>query len=160
MSVQIDDYQYHENYQLKSNNIKEIKIRNNSKIYFRILFVVFFILLSQSDKLRSLINEKFSKNNFDIIFPKLNLNDNYIPTLTEIFNSRELFISEAEVTREYVHFVKKINQTNLNIEKINSLQKPFFLEKDYFIPSKNKYNYTQFAKLCLEKKLLLYIFIN
>ncbi len=56
--------------------------------------------------MRSLINEKFSKKNFDKIFPKLNLNDNYIPTLTKIFNSRELFISKAEVTREYIHFVK------------------------------------------------------
>ena len=154
MLGEIDDNLNHENYQLKINNLKEKKSITNREIYCRILFAIFFILLSQSDKLRSLINEKFSNNNFDKILPKLNLNDNYIPALTEIFNSRELFISDAEVTREYIHFVKKINQTNVNIEKINSLQKPFVLEKDYFIPSKKKYNYTQFAKLCLEKKLI------
>ena len=154
MSNQIDDYQCHENYQLKTNNLKEIKTRINAKIYCRILFILFFILLSQSDKLSSLIQEQLSKNNFYKIYPKLKLNDNYIPSLTEIFNSRELFISDAKVTREYVHFVKKLNETNANIGKMNPLQKPLVLEKDYLAPSKNKFNYTQFAKLCLEKKLI------
>ena len=154
MSAEFDDYQYHENYQLKANNLKEINEGNNAKLYYRILFIVFFILLSQSDKLNSFIQEKIAKKNFYKIFPKLNLNDSYIPSLTEIFNSRELFISDVEVTREYVRFIKKINESNVNVGKINSLQKPFVLEKDYLIPSKNKYNYTQFAKLCLEKKLI------
>ena len=154
MSNEIDDYQCHENYQLKTNNLKEIKTRINAKIYCRILFILFFILLSQSDKLSSLIQEQLSKNNFYKIYPKLKLNDNYIPSLTEIFNSRELFISDAKVTREYVHFVKKLNETNANIGKMNPLQKPLVLEKDYLAPSKNKFNYTQFAKLCLEKKLI------
>ena len=154
MSNEIDDYQCHENYQLKTNNLKEIKTRINAKIYCRILFILFFILLSQSDKLSSLIQEQLSKNNFYKIYPKLKLNDNYIPSLTEIFNSRELFISDAKVTREYVHFVKKLNETNANIGKMNPLQKPLVLEKDCLAPSKNKFNYTQFAKLCLEKKLI------
>jgi hypothetical protein len=119
MSNEIDDYQCHENYQLKTNNLKEIKTRINAKIYCRILFILFFILLSQSDKLSSLIQEQLSKNNFYKIYPKLKLNDNYIPSLTEIFNSRELFISDAKVTREYVHFVKKLNETNANIGKMH-----------------------------------------
>ena len=54
-------------------------------------------------------NKNFSKSYFNDIYPKLNLNDdNILDDINKLFESRELFINEKNVTNEYIRYIRPI----------------------------------------------------
>ena len=65
-------------------------------------FVIFLILIFKKINLPN--------KEFDYLLPKINLENNSIPSIKQIFNSRQLFINNMNLTNEYVRYVRPINE--------------------------------------------------
>ena len=56
-------------------------------------------------------NKNYSISDFNDIYPKVNLNsDKIIEDLSELFESRELFISDGNITNEYIRYIRPLEQ--------------------------------------------------
>ncbi len=92
---------------------------------------------------------------FHDIFPKTNLNktDN-ITNLTDIFNSRELFINDKDLTNEYIKFIRPINEEeekNYTIKLYENVEPKDFINVTR--PSK-QYSFQEYYQLCKDEKLI------
>ena len=135
---------------------KEIKKNNNSRIIFNfsiigiILFFFYFIFYYYSKK-----NYIKYKKEFNNILPKVNLeNNNIVPSLEEIFNSRILYIPDANLTGEYIRYIRPINENEEEKYKKKYSEKETIISPEIFQKRKDQYDYKDFAKLCLEEKLI------
>ena len=54
--------------------------------------------------------DNFTSNNFSYILPRINLSDSRIPEKTEIFKSRILYINEQNVSKEYINYIRPIDE--------------------------------------------------
>ena len=54
--------------------------------------------------------KQYTITDFYDILPKTSLNGNNVYTTTELFQSRKLFINNKDITNEYIHFLRPINQ--------------------------------------------------
>ena len=87
------------------------------------------------------------------IFPKINSNET-ISNIENLFQSRELFINDNNITNEYIHFIRPINEAQ---EKNNIREKKYENIKPYGFwknPRPNQYNRTEFYNLCRKEQLL------
>ena len=99
-------------------------------------------------------NRNISDNiKFYDILPKISLEqNNNFSSLDEILNSRQLFINDADITKEYIRYIKKINDTN---EKKYRIKKSEIKPNDkYNIKRKDQYDYNEFVKLSMKEKLI------
>ena len=97
----------------------------------------------------------FKLNDFLDILPKTNIKSTKEPNLTEIFESRELFINNKNLTKEYIRFIKPLNQTEEKEYEIFKKKKKIRINRNNLLPKRNNIiNYIKFAKLCLEEKLM------
>ena len=111
------------------------KERNKNKILLLlitvfILVLIFFIIVTYTKIMKNIFykvikdkkysynkeHKKSSKNKnykkyFNNILPRLDLNNQTIPSLEEIFNSRILYIPDANLTGEYIRYLRPINET-------------------------------------------------
>ena len=99
-------------------------------------------------------NDIFTKINFNDILPKISLENNSIPSIEDIFNSRELFIYDTYLTRDYIKFIRPINEIEEVKYKKKYSENEEIISPEFFKKRKEQYNYLDFAKLCLEEKLL------
>ena len=53
---------------------------------------------------------QLNNNIFSNILPKINLSDNNIPELNEIFRSRIIYINELNVSSDYIHYIRPIDE--------------------------------------------------
>ena len=62
------------------------------------------------------------KKEFNDIIPRIDINDiNYIPTISELFTSRRLYINDKNITSEYISIIRAktlINEYNNNNETV------------------------------------------
>ena len=117
-------------------NNGNILINNNQKVY--------------SDK--SIKDSDFYK--YKNIFPHLTNDPNNIPSsIEEIFNARQLYIYDAQITPEYIQYIRPINET-----EEEKYKKPYFnqtiIDKNLFKKRDDQYNYVEFDKLALNEKLI------
>ena len=98
----------------------------------------------------------FKVKDFLDIIPKTSLESSGEPNLTEIFQSRELFINKNNLTKEYIRFIRPLNQTEEKEreELINKKKYRLVNTNNLFKKRKNSMNYINYAKLCLEEKLM------
>ena len=92
--------------------------------------------------------------NFNDILPKISLDNNSIPLIEEIFNSRKLFIYDTFLTKDYIKYIRPINETKEEKYKKKYSENEAKISPEIFKNRKEQYNYLDFAKLCLEEKLL------
>jgi len=119
-------------------------------ILLLLLFYLFFAYFN---------NKNINSKKFRKYFPKISLDNNTIPSLNDIFNSRELFIPESNLTREYIKYIRPINETEEEKYKKNYSKKAINFSQIIFKKRKDQYNYIEFAKICLKEKLIdSYIF--
>ena len=83
-------------------------------------------------------------------------NINNIPSsLEEIFNAREIYISDARITHDYIRYIRPINE--IDEEKY---KKPYtennktIIDKDIYKKRDDQYNYVEFCNLALDEKLI------
>ena len=128
---------------------------------FIIILTIYFIIF-RNKKINALESVtkveilEIDKNNntysgFEDMIPRTSLNNNTVPYLYELFNSRELFIEEKKMTRKYIEYIRPINQTEEEQYKIIHHE---LVKLDNFDKREDEYDYLEFAKICLEEKLI------
>ena len=139
-------------------NILNYKIRILKLIiiffFFKNIFNSYFIYNKPNVNNKTNFNDIFTKINYDDILPKISLKNNSIPSIEDIFNSRELFIYDTYLTRDYIKFIRPINEIEEVKYKKKYSENEEIISPEFFKKRKDQYNYLDFAKLCLEEKLL------
>ena len=132
----------------------------NKKFFITLLIILlFFCILFYSFKLNSIyqILEYNNSINYIDILPKINKinkNDN-ISNIDYIFNSKQLFIKDINLTINYVKFIRELREkNNESIEYSNYNKNEIKFNLNYFKNNEEKYNYTLYGKFCLEENLL------
>ena len=109
-------------------------------------FVIFLILIFKKINLPN--------KEFDYLLPKINLENNSIPSIKQIFNSRQLFINNMNLTNEYVRYVRPINEHYEKQFKRKISNKVIKLNIDDIKKRVDQIDYKDFGKLCVEERLL------
>ena len=96
---------------------------------------------------------EFSK--FQNMIPHLthDLND-YPLEIRDIFNARQLYISDIRITPEYIKFIRPINQKEEQKYKHRYSENITIIDENLFKKRLDQYEYTEFGKLSLEEKLI------
>ena len=117
------------------------------------------ILLHKFNNSHYLLDVLVNKNDFDNILPKIKLNDSRIPTKTELFKSRQLFITKSKLTKKYINYIRQINFTE---EKIFKNQTYEGIEPNLMLINNRsqQMNINSFYELCLKEKLISNEYIN
>ena len=159
------DSLYNENRKIKKGKKNDISL-NDLKIYLVIiicLLIIFIILLlinlfyklKGPEQIKN-ISDTTPLNNqiLEELLPKINLKEEKIShTLSEIFQSRELFINDKNITPEYIRLLKSLNKKEEEKYKRKRFQRKKFV--NYFNESrKGQLNYSEFYYLCKEEKLI------
>ena len=89
----------------------ETTISNKKALFFvsvAFCFIYFCkFLFSKDSKPEVKVEVKFPD-----ILPRIIMNNKFvIPTLSELFNSREIYISESNLTLDYIHYIRPINDS-------------------------------------------------
>ena len=99
---------------------------------------------------------KKNKNNYDYdkmfdILPRTNLNENdRNKNLTNIFESRLLYIDDTNLTKEYIHFIRPLNEKSMKPNIQRKSESKFYNFKN----RTDKLNYKEFIKICNFERLL------
>ena len=145
------------------NNNKETR---EIKIIIWIIMNLFLILVILVNKIniikkqkRNVIKtktnqKKYDKNDFNEILPKISLTKKTAPSFEEIFNSRTLFLSLANLSGEYLRYIRPINEDEEQNFKKKYSENETTISPEIFKKRENQYNFKDFAKLCLEEKLI------
>ena len=97
--------------------------------------------------------EKKSDNIEDIL-PRISLKNVTIPSLDEIFNSREIYIPESYLTGKYIKYIRPINETEELVYQKELPKEKNIISPEIFKKRPDQFNYVDFGKLCLEEKLI------
>ena len=120
------------------------------KLYFLfILFILIFFKFKIKDFSKQLLNKFYD------ILPKLTLNSNKnISNYNEIFQSRELYINNGNLTNEYIRFLRPINEREENKIYNKTLYKNIDLNNFLYKKRPDQYSFEEFYKLCNEEKFI------
>lgn len=85
------------------------------------------------------------------ILPRTNLKENNTyKNLTDIFESRLLYIDNSNLTKEYIHFIRPLKGKKLKRGKARESQKVSYNFKN----RTDKLNYKEFMKICNSERLI------
>ena len=141
------------------------KLADKKNISKAIIFIIIFLLtfgliVLFTFSYFNVINNHlliYSSNitKFYEIFPKIDLQKNKkIKNIKDIFNGRELFISDINLTGEYIQFIRPINEEeekNYTIKIYEDLKPRDY--KNATRPSK-QYSVSEYYELCIQEKLI------
>ena len=108
-----------------------------------IIIIIYSLLITNLNNYNSgKINE---------ILPKTNLKENNSSKkLTDIFESRLLYIDDTNLTQEYIHFIRPLNGKKMKHNKYRESKKILYNLKN----RTDKLNYREFIKLCNSERLI------
>ena len=69
-----------------------------------------FDLNQQKDQLNNQEIKNYSISDFKEIYPRINIENGEMLNVSDLFNSRKLFINEKNITNAYIHFLRSFNQ--------------------------------------------------
>ena len=129
--------------------INDNRIMKERRVFF---FKLFFLIILVNKLLDSII---IVNNKFYDILPRINKKNIQIKTknIKDIFKSRQLFITDANITNEYIQFIRPIIE-NENKTIVNSSMYEEKFDENYFKIRKDQISFKEFAKLCVEEKLI------
>jgi len=88
------------------------------------------------------------------ILPKTNMQNEEIQSLEDIFNSRRLFISDANLTPNYIRYIRKINETEEKEYQKKYSENETIIDRSIFNKRKDQFNFKDYLKLNYKKQLL------
>ena len=113
------------------------------------IFIIVYIIH------RIYYNNILKIDDFLDILPKINLTENKNPTLKEIFKSRQLFINNKSITKEYIQFIRPINITEEKEHKMEKSKRLKFNHIKNKLQNRNdKLSFETYSKICIEEKLI------
>ena len=130
----------------------KIKININSKAFIIILNIL-FVFQTKIGFFIFQYNSLKDKNNFDNIIPKINLRDTKIYGKDVILKSRELFISNSRLTKEYINYMKPKNISHQKLFK-NRIYEGIEPDLSFTMNRTNQIGINEFFELCLKEKLI------
>ena len=95
------------------------------------------------------IHFKFGDN-----LPRTSLGNNTIPSLDEIFNSRILYISDAKISRNYIKYIRPIDEKEEEKYKKRYSKNETYVNPGNYKKRKGQYDFKTFAKICIDEKLI------
>ena len=128
------------------NEYININIYTKGKSFLILLLILTFLSSLFSNKKNKDINSR----KFQEFLPKINLNNDTIPSIDDILISRSLYIS-SKLTGEYIRYIRPIN-----IIEDKKYRKKYFINisSDIFKKRFDQYDYKEFSKICLEERLI------
>ena len=145
---------------LESSNLKaENYIIKAIKNLIIIIISIFIIITNSKKKFNdsdfvpeiyiSPINKNFSE-----LLPRINISDeDYVPTLKEIFSSRELYINEKNLTNEYIRFIRPIDENDEEIYQ-KELYPNLEFNELFKITRNDQYDVRDFYEICKNGRLI------
>ena len=98
-------------------------------------------------------NLNINKSRFSNVLPKISLKSDEVPSLYQIFNSRELFISDGHLTLDYIHFIRPIDC--FYEKKFKEPLYPNFMPDISFTKNRpNQIELHKFYNICRDEKLI------
>ena len=166
-------------FQIKNKMINKNKLISILIIIFIILtFIIIFIYYKKRKKniiyyhyndneIRKMFNQfktvyanNINMNNTDFLkyrnmIPRLTNDFNSPPpSIQEIFNARQIFISDTRITPEYIKAIRPINETEEQKYYKRYSERETVIDKNLFEKRKDQFDYRVFSKIALEEKLL------
>ena len=125
---------------------KKLKIIQNANIYLSNKFSIGY-------KNNIIKEPEFSifKNMLPRLSPDLKI---YPSSIEEIFNARQIYISDSKITRDYISYIRYINETEEEKYKKRYSENETIIDQNIFKKRENQYDYRFFAKLALDEILL------
>jgi hypothetical protein len=160
-------------YLTKECKLKYIKIKD-FKQYLKILILIILFLciyfflfpFYNSNKLVSSRFMNVQKNNnnhrkkevnfiyFEALLPQVHYSNKKSHSLKEIFNSKRLYISEANLTQKYIRFIRKINKVEEKNHKNKYNKSEELINPNFFHRKKDQYDFKDFINLCVKNELI------
>ena len=144
-----------EKYNLIEHKLSSIKKqKNNNKILLLIISLIIILMIL------SLIifyyNEHAKINSYKNMMPRLTPDEDAQPpkSINEIFNSRQIYITDAKITPEYIKYIRPINETEEEKYQIRYSNTTTYIDKKIFENRPDQYEYQIFCNLSLQKKLI------
>jgi len=150
------------------------KTKKLIKWIFKLIFLIILIIIKYLQNSYRFYNNKsdselyfFSRKKFSHLLPRIILNKNndnddadndsileeIIPSLKDIFYSREIYINDNNLTNEYIRFIRPINKKEEKMYK-EALYPGLQFNDLYNITREDQYDFISFYKLCKNHTLL------
>ena len=108
-----------------------------------IIIIVYSILIIHSDN--------YNYDKIYEILPRINLNENNsYRNLTDIFESRLLYINDTNLTKEYIHFIRSLVEKKMKYKRPIEPNKVFYNFKN----RTDQFKYKEFIKICDSERLI------
>ena len=91
------------------------------------------------------------KNMMPHLSPDLNI---YPSSIEEIFNARQIYISDSKITTEYIKYLRPINETEEIKFKKRYSENETKIDSNIFKKREDQYDYKTFCKLALDEILI------
>ena len=126
-------------------SIKLLKHLKHSKIKKKVKFFVY-----NTDTIKD--------TNFSIykdMLPHLTPNANDIPeSIPEIFNAREIYISDVKITNEYIRYLRPIDEEYEQQYQKRYSENETVIDNNLYKKREDQYDYLTFSKLALNEQLI------
>ena len=123
---------------------------------YKIAFILSIYAIMYITYYKYIDSQLIESNNgkkFDKILPKINFNTSEIPSIVDIFRSRELFIGDSKLTKEYINYIRHKNLNNNHLLK-NKTDRLLDNDLNFSKVRKNQLEINDYYELCLKEKFI------
>jgi glycosyltransferase involved in cell wall biosynthesis len=134
------------------NDVKFLLVAFSLILIFKIILI--FVSLTNNEAPKKQFIHVNKTYNFDALLPRIDLNDKeHVPTLDEIFKSRILYINDRNISKEYIRYIKPIDEKEE--EQYQKELYPYIIPNtDHLNNRVNQININEFLEICNDNKLL------
>ena len=126
------------------------------KFFFQISLII-IIINNPYNKFDDINIDKFEeKIKFKNFLPRINLNESSIPNIKEIFESRELYIGDTKLTKDYINYIRPNDLNKKNTLLTNKTYEGIEPDLSFTKNRKEQIKMEDFYELCQKEK----IFVN
>ena len=111
-----------------------------------------FDLNQQKDQLNNEEIKNYSISDFKEIYPRINIENGEMLNVSDLFNSRKLFINEKNITNAYIHFLRSFNQQEEKNSEIYNQNEKY--DDDLSSTRPGLINLIDFYTLCDKERLI------
>jgi glycosyltransferase involved in cell wall biosynthesis len=111
-----------------------------------------FDLNQQKDQLNNQEIKNYSISDFKEIYPRINIENGEMLNVSDLFNSRKLFINEKNITNAYIHFLRSFNQQEEKNSEIYNQNEKY--DDDLSSTRPGLINLIDFYTLCDKERLI------
>ena len=125
---------------------KKIIIMINFIFFLSLFFYFIFFRIPFSNK---------KLNKYDEFLPKITLSqENYIPSVSQVFNSRELFISDINLTLDYINYIRPIDEKE-ELQYKKKLYPNLIPDLSFMKNRTNQIDLYSYYNICKNEELIL-----